>query len=84
MIECIRIHDNIFEGFTSSRGAVNFQSARNVDVYANTFTGCSTGITVGTADGTNSVHDNRFIGINTVAGNGIRCYNNMINGAFTP
>lgn len=84
VIDCIRIHHNVFEGFTSSRGAVNFQSARNVDVYGNTFTGCVSGITVGTADHTNTVHDNRFIGITTVAGSGIRCYNNMVNGSFTP
>jgi hypothetical protein len=84
VIDCIRIHDNVFEGFTSSRGAVNFQSARNVDVYSNTFTGCVSGITVGTADSTNTVHDNRFIGITTVSGNGIHSYNNMVNGTFTP
>jgi hypothetical protein len=84
VIDCIRIHDNVFEGFTSSRGAVNFQSARNVDVYSNAFTGCVSGITVGTADSTNTVHDNRFIGITTVSGNGIHSYNNMVNGTFTP
>jgi nitrous oxidase accessory protein NosD len=83
VIDSIRIHDNVFEGFTSSRGAVNFQSAKNVDVYCNTFTGCTTGITIGTADNTNTVHDNRFIGITTVVGNGIRSYSNMINGTFT-
>jgi polygalacturonase len=84
VIDCIRIHDNVFEGFTSSRGAVNFQSARNVDVYSNTFTGCVSGITIGTADHTNTVHDNHFIGITTVSGSGIHSYNNMVNGTFTP
>ena len=84
VIDCIRIHNNMFEGFTSSRGTVNFQSAKNVDVYCNTFTGCTTGITVGTADNTNTVHDNRFIGITTVSGSGIHSYSNMINGTFTP
>ena len=84
VIDCIRIHDNVFEGFTSSRGTVNFQSAKNVDVYGNTFTGCVSGITVGTADGTNTVHDNRFLGVTTAAGSGIQSYNNMINGTFTP
>ena len=84
VIDCIRIHDNVFEGFTSTRGTVNFQSAKNVDVYCNTFTGCVSGITIGTADGTNTVHDNRFIGITTTAGSGIHSCNNMVNGTFTP
>ena len=82
VVNCIRIHENIFEGLTSSRGAVNFQNAKNVDVYSNTFSGCTTGVTVGTADGTNTVHDNRFIGITTV-GSGIHTYNNMVSGTFT-
>lgn len=84
VIDCIRIHDNVFEGFSCSRGAINFQNAKNVDVYSNTFTGCTTGITVGTADGTNTAHDNRFLGITTPAGSGIHSYDNMINGTFTP
>lgn len=84
VINCIRIHENIFEGFTSARGAVNFQSAKNVDVYGNTFTGCTTGITVGTADGTNTVHDNRFLDVTTPTGSGINSYHNMVNGTFTP
>lgn len=82
VVDCIKIHDNIFEGLTSSRGAINFQNAKNVDVYNNTFTGCTTGVTIGTADGTNTVHDNRFIDVTTVNGSGINAYNNMVNGAF--
>lgn len=84
VVNCIRIHDNIFEGLTSTRGAIIFQSAKNVDVYGNTFAGCTTGVTIGTADGTNTVHDNRFIDATTVAGSGISLYNNMVNGTFTP
>lgn len=83
VVNCIRIHDNVFEDLISSRGAINLQSAKNVDVYNNTFTGCTTGVTIGTADGTNTVHDNRFIGVTTVAGSGIKAYNNMVNGTFT-
>lgn len=83
VVNCIRVHDCIFEGLTSSRGAINFQSAKNVDVYNNTFTGCTTGITIGTADNTNTVHDNRFIDVTTVNGSGIKAYNNMVNGTFT-
>ena len=79
IVNCIRIHDNIFEGLTSSRGAINFQNAKNVDVYNNTFVDCVTGVIVGTADGTNTVHDNRFVGVTTVKGNGINAYNNMVN-----
>lgn len=83
VVNCIRIHDNIFEGLTSSRGAINFQSAKNVDVYNNTFAGCTKGVTIGTADNTNTVHDNRFVDVTTVNGSGINAYNNMVNGAFT-
>lgn len=82
-INCIRIHDCIFEGLTSSRGAINFQSAKNVDVYNNTFTECTTGITIGTTDGTSTVHDNRFIGVTTVNEDGINAYNNMVNNVLT-
>lgn len=83
VVNGIRIHDNVFENLTGSRGAINFQSAQNVDVYGNTFTGCTMGVTISTADGTNTVHDNRFIGVTTVSGSGINTYSNMVNGAFT-
>lgn len=79
VVNCIRIHDNTFEGFTSSRGAINFYNAKNVDVYNNTFINCNTGVTIGTADNTNTVHDNRFIGVTTVSGSGINTYGNMVN-----
>jgi polygalacturonase len=84
VVESIHIHDNVFENITCARGAVNFENAKQVDVSGNIFTGCHTGITVGTADGTNTAHDNRFIGITTVSGSGIHSYNNMVNGTFTP
>lgn len=80
-VNCIRIHDNIFEGLSSDRGVINFQSAKNVDVYNNTFVDCNTGVTIGTADGTNAVYNNRFIGINSV-GSGINSFFNMINGSL--
>ena len=83
VINCIRIHDCIFEGLTSSRGAINFQSAKNVDVYNNTFTECTKGVTIGTADNTNTVHNNRFIGVTTISGSGIKAYDNMVNGTYT-
>ena len=83
IVNCIRIHDNILDGLTSSRGAINFKNAKNVDAYNNTFAGCPTGMTIGTADNTNTLHDNRFINTTTVNGPGINAYNNMINNVFT-
>lgn len=83
VVDCIRIHDCIFEGLTSNRGAINFQSAKNVDVYNNTFDGCTSGVTIGTSDGPNTVHDNRFIDVTQVCGNGIGAYNNTVNGRLT-
>lgn len=82
IVNCIRVHDCIFEGLTCARGAINFGAAKNVDVYNNTFAGCTKGVTIGTADGTNTVHDNRFIDVTTVNGSGINVYNNMVNGAL--
>lgn len=82
VVNCIRVHECIFEGLTSNRGAINFGAAKNVDVYNNTFAGCTKGVTIGTADGTNTVHDNRFIDVTTVSGSGINTYNNMVNGAL--
>lgn len=82
VVNGIRIHDNIFEGIVSERGAIAFQSAKNVDVYGNTFIGCGTGVQIATADGTNTVHDNRFLDASAIAGDGIRAYNNMLNGSL--
>ena len=78
----IRIHDCIFDGLTSSRGAINFQSADNVDIYDNTFNGCTTG--VGSSGATYYIHDNRFVGATTaISGSSSVAHNNMINGTFT-
>ena len=82
VVNCVRIHDNIFEGLTSSRGAINFLNAMNVDVYDNTFVDCTTGVTIGTVENMSTVHDNRFIGITTVSGSGITTYYNMVNGSI--
>ena len=83
-VDCIRIHDNVFEGFTSTRGAVNFQSAKNVDVYSNSFIGCTSGITITSGGGSNTVHDNRFLAVTTPCSGSITSYNNTINGSFAP
>lgn len=82
----IRIHDNIFDGFTlTSKGAINFQSVGNVDVYNNTFNGCTKGVAHGNSgDTTWVVHDNRFVGVTTAISMSGTAINNMINGTFVP
>lgn len=78
----IRIHENVFDSLTSSRGAINFQSATNVDVYDNTFNGCTTGI--GSSGATYYIHDNRFVGATTaISGSASVAHANMINGTYT-
>lgn len=83
IVQRLRIHECVFDGLTSTRGAIAFQSASNVDIYNNTFVDCTTGATIGTADGTNTLHENRFIGITAISGGGINAYNNMVNGTFS-
>ena len=80
--DMIRIHDCIFDGLTSSRGAINFQSGSNVDIYNNTFNGCTTG--VGSSGSTYYIHNNRFLSVTTAAsGSSSITHNNMINGSYT-
>lgn len=77
----INIHDNVFDGLTSTRGAIAFQSASNVDIHDNTFNGCTTG--VGTYGSTYYIHNNRFVGVTTAAsGSSSIVHNNMVNGSF--
>lgn len=78
----IRIHDNIFSGLTSSRGAIMLQSANNVDIYNNTFEGCTTG--VGSGGTTYYIYNNRFTGVTTVSDSADSViHSNMVNGTFT-
>ena len=78
----ISIHDNIFDGLTSQRGAINFQSANNVDIYDNIFNGCMTGI--GSSGATYYIHDNRFVSAATaISGSASVAHANMINGTYT-
>lgn len=78
----IRIHDNVFDGLTSSRGAVNFQSANNVDIYDNTFNGCTT--CIGSEGASYYIHDNRFVSATTaISGTSSVAHANMINGTYT-
>lgn len=78
----IRIHDCVFDGLTGSRGAINFQSATNVDIHDNSFNGCTTG--VGSSGATYYIHDNRFASATTaVSGSTSVSHANMINGTYT-
>jgi len=78
----ISVHNNVFDGLTSTRGAINFQSATNVDVYNNVFNGCTTG--VGSGGSTYYIHDNIFTSVDTaVGGSGSVSHANMINGTYT-
>lgn len=77
----IRIHDNIFDGLTSVRGAIDL-SAVNVDIYNNIFNSCDIGI--GSEGVTHYIHDNRFVDATTaISGTSSVAHNNMINGTFT-
>lgn len=78
----ISIHDNIFVGLTSTRGAIKFQSASNVDIYNNTFEGCTIG--VASSGATYYIHDNRFVDATTaISGSASVAHANMINGTYT-
>ena len=80
--EFIRIHDCIFNGNTGSRGAMNFVAlANNIDIYNNTFNGCTTGI--GSSGATYYIHDNRFVSATTaISGSSSVAHANMINGSY--
>lgn len=79
----VKIHDCVFEGLTSSRGAINFVSQMtNIDIYDNTFNGCTIG--VGTSGATYYIHDNRFVDATTaISGSASVSHANMINGTYT-
>lgn len=79
----IRIHDCIFDGLTSGRGAIDFTSSvTDVDIHDNTFAGCTK--CIGSAKDSYYIHDNRFVGTTTaIAGSSSIAHNNMINGVYT-
>lgn len=79
----VRIHDCTFDGNTGTRGAMNFVAlVNNVDIYDNTFNGCTTGI--GSSGATYYIHDNRFVDVTTaISGSASVAHNNMINGTYT-
>ena len=80
--EFIKIHDCVFDGNTGSRGAMNFVAlANNIDIYDNTFNGCTTGI--GSSGATYYIHDNRFVSAATaISGSTSISHANMINGSY--
>lgn len=79
----VRIHNCIFEGFTCSRGAINFYSdISDVEIHNNFFNACSKGI--GSSAASYYIHDNRFVEATTaIAGSTSITHNNMINGTYT-
>ena len=79
-----RIHDCTFIGNTSTRGAIQFDTLANLDVFENTFTDCTNGISFsGTGAASCSVHDNRFTGATMAISPAITvAYNNWINETF--
>lgn len=81
--EFVRIHDCVIDGNTGARGAMNFVAlANNIDIYDNTFNGCTTGI--GSSGATYYIHDNRFVGATTaISGSASVAHSNMINGTYT-
>lgn len=76
----VRIHDNVFDGLTGERGAIDM-TGTNVDIYNNTFNGCTIG--VDDNGSTHYIHDNRFVDVTTAVSSesGI-IKNNIINGTF--
>lgn len=81
----VRINDCTFNGNTGTRGAIQFDTCLNLDVFNNTFTDCTSGISfTGTGATSCSVHDNRFTGTTTAIATDITVkYNNWINGTYT-
>ena len=79
----IKIHDNIFDGLTGTRGAIDILSrTTNVDIYNNTFNGCTIGIL--TTGSTFYINNNRFVDVTTaVSGSTGVVHANMINGTYT-
>lgn len=76
----VNVHDNFFESFTGTRGAIDLAST-NLSIYNNVFNGCTIG--VNSEGATHYIHDNRFIGATTaINGTTSVTHNNMVNGTF--
>lgn len=81
-ITYLKIHDCVFDGLTSSRGAIAFQSSLYVDIFDNTFVGCTT-ICNDRSETKWTCHDNRIDGATSVGGFATK-YNNMVDGTLVP
>ena len=79
----ISIHDCVFVGLTSSRGSIIFTSSvTDVDIYNNTFDGCSSG--VASSGASYYIRGNRFTSVTSpIAGSTSVVHANMINGIYT-
>lgn len=76
----VSIHDNVFDGFTGERGAIDLASA-NMTVYNNTFNGCTNGVKSSSTSA--YIHDNKFIDATTaINAPDSAVHNNMVNGSF--
>ena len=75
------IHDNIFNGLKSSRGALAFvQYMENIDIYNNTFIECTTGIITSAKQVT--LRNNNFINVTTISSGSAVLLNNIKNGVL--
>lgn len=75
------IHDNIFNGITTSRGTISFVSdMKNIDIYNNTFINCTTGVATNATQVT--VRNNNFINVATISSGSAVLLNNIKNGAI--
>lgn len=79
----VSIHGCVFDGLTSSRGAINFVAQMtDIDIHDNTFVGCTTGIA--SSGASYYIHDNRFVDATTaISGSTSVAHANMINGTYT-
>lgn len=80
--ENVNIHDCVFDGFVSSRGAINFTaSIKGVNIYDNVFDGCDKAVGSGSAE--YFIHSNRIIGAGSypIASSAVS-HGNVINGSY--
>ena len=78
--ESVRVHDCIFVGFTSNRGAIEFWAAGYVDVYNCVFETCKYGVSSATA--TFFIYGNRFTVTATAYGSSAIAHGNIVNGTY--
>ena len=81
-IEYVKIHDCLFVGLTTTRAAVAFLSSYYVDIFDNTFVGCTT-ICDDRSGSLWTCHDNRIDGATSVGGSATK-YNNFVDGVLVP